>query len=234
MTERAKPIVLMDLDNTILNFDIAEAAAIGKTLECHGIDPTPELIRRYNLINISQWEKLERGEISRHEVLVGRFRMLFDELGEECDCEEVQEMYEGLLAQGHWFMPGAEELLTALKDDYRLFICSNGTARVQAGRLESSGIEPYFEKIFVSELMKVNKPSPEYFRACFDEISDFDKDRTIMIGDSLTSDILGGRNAGIMTCWYNPKGKVNGFDFSPDYEVRQLGEIPALLRKLFP
>ncbi len=229
-----KPVVLLDLDNTILNFDKAEEAALSKTLIHYEIEPDPEILRRYNLINIAQWERWERNEISRHEVLTGRFQILFDELGVQRDCEEAQEMYEELLSYGHWFMPGAEELLEKLDGRYRMFICSNGTARVQAGRMKSAAIEHYFEKIFVSEKMKTNKPSPDYFRACFNEISDIDLKRTIMIGDSLTSDIRGGVNAGIMTCWFNPKGKENTFDFAPTYEVRALSEIPELLERIFP
>ena len=124
-------------------------------------------------------------------------------------------------------------MLEALHGEYRLFICSNGTAVVQEGRLKSAGIGPYFEEIFISEEIGFNKPSVEFFNRCFDKIPDFCRERTIMIGDSLTSDILGGINAGIRTCWFNPQGRSGRGDIVPDYELSKLEQVPGLLKKIF-
>lgn len=226
-------IVLLDLDDTILDFGHAEKLAIKKTFTEFGIEPSEENAALYSKINLSQWQRLERGEITRSEVLTGRFGILFDALGIEADASAAKEKYEQLLSIGHYFMSGAEELLEALYKNYRLFICSNGTAVVQDGRIKSAGIAPYFEKIFVSENMGANKPSREYFEKCFSQIPDFDRDRCIILGDSLSSDIRGGINAGIKTCWFNHKYAKNTTDTRPDYEINRLSEFEAVLETAF-
>lgn len=228
-----KPIVLLDLDDTILDFHQAEKIAISKTFRCFGVEPEDKLINRYSEINAAQWKRLETGEITREQVLVGRFEILFRELGLDISSREAKATYERLLAQGHYFMPGAEKMLEDIRDDYRLFICSNGTAVVQAGRLRSAGISPYFEKIFISEDIGYNKPSAEFFERCFAQMDDPDRSRAIIIGDSLTSDILGGINAGIKTCWFNPRGKAGRDDIAPDYEIGKLEQAPELLKEIF-
>lgn len=228
-----RPIVLLDLDDTLLDFHKAEHIAIAKTFASFGIVPEENLIRRYSEINAAQWKRLERGEIDREQVLVGRFQLLFDELGLDCSSREAKRIYENFLSQGHFFIPGAEALLEALHGEYRLFICSNGTAVVQEGRLKSAGIGPYFEEIFISEEIGYNKPSAEFFAGCFEKIPNFCRERTVIIGDSLTSDILGGINAGIRTCWFNPQGRTGRTDILPDYVISQLEQVPELLKKIF-
>lgn len=228
-----RPIVLFDLDDTILDFHQAEKLAIAKTLKDMGIEPEDGVIRRYSEINARQWKRLETGEISREQVLVGRFEILFKELGVDCSSTQAKAAYETYLSQGHFFIPGAEELLKKLQGDFRLFICSNGTAVVQAGRLKSAGIAPYFEEIFISEDVGYNKPSVEFFDRCFARIKDFDRDRCIIIGDSLSSDILGGINAGIRTCWFNPRHKTRSDEIVPDFELGELNQVPELLKRVF-
>lgn len=228
-----RPIVLFDLDDTLLDFHKAERIAIAKTFKELGIEPTEEVIQLYSKINARQWKRLETGEISREQVLVGRFEILFKELGLDLPSRQAKTLYENYLSQGHYFMPGAEELLKKLQGSYRLFICSNGTAVVQEGRLKSAGISPYFEEIFISEEIGCNKPSPEFFRRCFERIKDFDPERCIIIGDSLSSDILGGINAGIKTCWFNPEHAGRGENIVPDYELGKLEQVPDLLYRIF-
>lgn len=228
-----RPIVLLDLDDTLLDFHKAEHIAIARTFSSFGIVPEENLIRRYSEINAAQWKRLERGEIDREQVLVGRFQLLFDELGLDCSSREAKHVYENFLSQGHFFIPGAEALLEALHGEYRLFLCSNGTAVVQEGRLKSAGIGPYFEEIFISEEIGYNKPSAEFFARCFEKIPNFCRERTVIIGDSLTSDILGGINAGIRTCWFNPQGRTARADILPDYVISQLEQVPELLKKIF-
>lgn len=228
-----RPAVLLDLDNTILDFDKAEKTALGRAFTALGVAYDEALLKRYNAINIQHWEMLEDGLLTRDQVLVKRFEALYREYGIEADADRSQALYEHLLSEGHWFLPGAEELLETLAGEYRLFLCSNGSAQVQEGRIASAGIAPYFERIFVSEHMGANKPEKRYFDLCFAEIPGFDRERTIMLGDSLTSDIRGGINAGVKTCWFNPRGKENPGPIVPDYEIRTLGEFPALLKSVF-
>ena len=224
--------VLFDVDDTLLDFGKAEAAAIRKTFERIGIPVTVELIRRYSEINAQQWSRFEKGEITREKLLTERFDILFSELGINVPSEMAQASYEYLLGIGHYFVDGAEELLEALKDKYELYIVSNGNASVQDRRLKSAGIIPYFKDIFISERVGFNKPSAEFFEACFERIPGFEKDKAVIVGDRLSSDILGGINAGVKTCWFNPRGDAPDPDIPADYEIKRLSELPALLESI--
>lgn len=231
--EQKKISVLFDIDDTILDFKKAEKIAVSKTLRDIGIEPTDEVVERYSELNIAQWEKLELGLISRTEVLSSRFDLLFDELGILYSGFEAQKTYEKLLEIGHYYMPGAEELLKKLYGKYDLYLVSNGTASVQKSRLKSAGISYMFKGIFVSESIGVEKPSREYFDRCFAQMPDADISRCIIVGDSLSSDIKGGINAGIKTCWYNYRHKPSREDIMPDYTITELSELPMLLENIF-
>ena len=224
--------VFLDIDDTLLDFHKAEALAIKETYVALGIDATDELIEKYSAINLAQWKKLERGETTREELLIKRFDILYGELGLDISSQKTQGIYEENLSRHAYFLDGAEELLTALYGKYELFIASNGTAYIQKRRMESLDIAKYFNGIFISEHIGFDKPSKEYFDACFAKIPNLEKDKSIIVGDSLTSDIRGGINAGIKTCWFNPKGKPQNPDTVPDFEIRSLSELPALLEKI--
>ncbi len=221
--------LFLDLDDTILDFRKAEKLAIRKTLSSFGADVTDEVLNRYHLINKAHWEMLERGEITREEVLVQRFAVLFRELGIQVDASACARAYEHNLSIGHYFLPGAEEAVDRLSKRYRLFLASNGTASVQKGRMTSANLYRFFEKVFVSQEIGHNKPSREYFDACFAQIPGFDPNKAMMVGDSLTSDILGGIRAGIRTCWVNPSHAPCRADIPADYEIEALSQLEALL-----
>ena len=223
---------LFDLDDTLFDFHKAEKIALTKTLVHFGIDPTEETLALYSTINAAHWKRLELGEISREEVKVGRYRELFKTIGVECDPVKATAYYESMLAIGHYFMPGAPELLEELYRKYRLYIVSNGTAKVQEGRIGSSGIAKYMDGIFISQILGANKPDKQFFDICFAEIPDFSLSETVIIGDSLSSDIKGGINAGITTVWFNPKGIENDNDIKPDYTIKELSEVPGLLSQI--
>ena len=224
--------LFLDLDDTILDFHKAERIAISKTIRDFGAEPTETVLERYHLINKWHWEQLELGRMTREEVLVGRFSMLFQEQGIDVDAVAVARDYEKNLSIGHYFLPGAEETVDALSKKYRLFLASNGTASVQKGRMTSANLYRFFEKVFVSQEIGHNKPSKAYFDSCFAQIPDFDPERAMIVGDSLSSDILGGINAGIRTCWVNPNHAVAKNGITPDYEIEALHQLPALLEKL--
>ena len=154
------------------------------------------------------------------------------ELGLPLSGEEANRRYEELLHEGHRFIPGAEELLRELHEKYDLYLASNGVESVQKSRIASAGIEPYFKDIFISERMGAVKPQREYFDACFARIPGFDRARALIVGDSLTSDIRGGINAGIRTVWLNYKGTPGRADIRPDYEIRAVSELLPLLERL--
>ncbi len=221
--------VLIDLDDTILDFKKAERLAVKRTLEELSIPANEAVLSRYSEINASQWLLLENGSITRDELKPRRFRLLFKELAVETDAKKATIIYEGFLADGHFFKKGAEALLEALYKKYRLYLASNGTARVQTSRIKSAGLEKYFDGICISELIGANKPDAAFFEHIFSGIPGFKKSETVIIGDSLSSDISGGKNAGIKTIWFNENGLVSTL---PDFTVKSLEEIPPLLVSL--
>ena len=224
--------LMLDLDDTILDFHKAERIAIAKTIRDFGVEPTEEVLRRYHVINKWHWEQLELGTMTREEVLVGRFAVLFGELGVTVDPVTVARTYEKNLSIGHYFLPGAEEAVDALHKKYRLFLTSNGTASVQKGRMTSANLYRFFEKVFVSQEIGHNKPAKAYFDACFAQIPGFDPAKAMIVGDSLSSDILGGINAGIKTCWVNPGHVEAKNGIVPDYEIEALSQLEALLETI--
>lgn len=231
--QEKKPILLMDLDNTLLDFNQQEAAAMEKMLSEHGEELTPERLSLFRAINAQHWEWLEEGRITRQQTLVGRFEVFFSKLDLPLDAQSAEDSYAKHLCEGYYFVPGAQELLEKLYGNYRLFIISNGSADIQAARLKSSGIGKYFEGIFISEQLGATKPAKEFFDLCFVRIPGFDARMSLVVGDSLTSDIRGGINAGLKTCWFNPDNKPPREDIRPDYTISTLDGLCTLLDKIF-
>ena len=224
--------IFLDLDDTILDFHQAEANALRRTLQEAEVDSSEAVLARYHEINKQHWELLEEGTITRAQVKTLRFEKLFKELGVEREISAICASYEEHLSRGAFFIPGAPELLEAIAPKYDLYLASNGGARVQNSRLDAAGIRKYFKGRFISEEIGANKPSRAYFEACFQAIPGFAVEEAVIVGDSLTSDIRGGRNAGLRAIWFNPQGKPPRADIPADYEIRELGELPALLEKL--
>lgn len=224
--------IFFDVDDTLLDFGRAEALALGKALNSMDVPVSDAILERYHVLNTAQWELLEEGKLTRDQVLTRRFELLFAELGLSRDSRETCDRYEGFLAQGHYFVPGAPELLAVLAPRYALYLASNGATAVQYSRLESAGILPYFRGVFISEEVGFDKPSPAFFERCFAAIPNFSRETAILVGDSLTSDIRGGRNVGLRTCWFNPQGKPPRSDIPADYEIADLACLPPLLATL--
>ncbi len=221
--------LLLDLDDTILDFHQAESVAIRRTLEAVGISATDENCARYSYHNKCCWERLERGELCRDRLMTERFELLIQELGCGANPAEAARLYPQFLSQGHWFLPGAQEALETLSKKYRLYLVTNGNGAVQAGRLASADIGKYFEKIFISQELGADKPSKAFFDRAFSQIPDFDRGKAMIVGDSLTSDILGGINAGIATCWVNTRGVPSRADIQPDYVIDSLSQLESVL-----
>ncbi len=228
--------VFFDLDNTILDFNKAERIALTRTLEELGMVSTAEICTRYSVINMEQWRLLEKGVITRSEVKLRRFRRLFEELGVDVAPEEAAAKYESFLGIGHYFIEGAQELLKELFGTYRMYLVTNGTASVQKRRIASAGLSGYFEDIFISEEIGFHKPDVRYFESCFSKIPSFSRGKAVIVGDSLTSDIQGGINAGIRTIWFHPQGGVSAGEsveksIVPDRELYSLSKLPKLLKE---
>ena len=176
---------------------------------------------------------LEDGILTRDQVLTGRFAALFVELGISASAQEICDCYEHLLAQEPpRLLPGARELLEDLAPRFALYLASNGASAVQRIRLRNADLTRYFRGIFISEELGVDKPKREFFQMCFAAIPDFSRQTALIVGDSLTSDIRGGRNAGIRTCWYNPDRRTAPPGWEPDEEIAALAELPTLLQRL--
>lgn len=221
--------ILLDLDDTILDFKMAERDGIAKAFAQLGLTPTPELLATYTAINEATWERFERGELTRDQVLTERFDILFRQLGVQLSSTACEDIYRRYLGIGHYFVDGAVEALEYLYARYELYMVSNGVADTQYSRLESAGIGHYFKALFISELTGSHKPDKAYFDYCFARIPDFDPKQTIIIGDSLTSDIQGGINAGIATCWFNLRNKSARDDIRPDFTITNWAQLPQIL-----
>lgn len=225
--------VFIDLDNTLFDFTRGEQHALSLTLQKYGIEPTKERLEHYSRVNVATWEKLETGELTQAQVKEERFRVFYAEEGiRGVSPLESTLYYETLLCDEQYFEPGAEELLEALHPQYKIYIASNGAPEVQHSRIEKSGIESYLSGLYISEEMGAAKPSKAYFDLCFQQIPGFLAKEAVIVGDSLTSDISGGINAGMTTIWYNPKRALRNRPALPDYEIHHLMELPALLEKL--
>lgn len=225
--------ILFDLDDTLFDFHADERVALTKTFASLQIPLNDAVCARYSEINQAQWKALERGEITRAQVKRRRFELLFAELGYGAEQAELAaKTYHERLAEDFHYMEGAPELLEELYGKYRMFLVSNGNLSVQEGRLGKSGIGRYFSGIFISEVLGAEKPSRRFFDLAFADITDFDPAYAVMVGDSLTSDIKGGINAGVRTIWFNPKKLPPVAEIPSDYEIRQLKDLPELLRTL--
>ena len=223
--------IFLDLDDTILDFHRSEAVALAKTLQSLNVNPTEEVIKRYSEINLAHWKALERRELMREQVLTGRFRQLFEELGMNVSPNVAQSLYEKNLSESHFFIDGAPRLLMTLSRKYPLYIASNGTTVVQQSRIASAGIGRYFKGIFLSQQLGADKPQIEFFERATGQIEGYNPNEAIILGDSLTSDIQGGINAGMHTCWFNPHRRERG-DITPEFEIADLAEFDNVLQKL--
>ena len=221
--------ILLDADGTIFDFDKAETYALQNALSTHGYECTSEVLCEYKRINASLWALLEQGKTTQSQIKPRRFEMLFESLGFSEDSSGAAASFIEYLSQGAFFLDGAVDILEYLSAKYPLYLVTNGITKVQQSRYELAGLGRYFKEAFISESMGVSKPYVEYFNQVFDAIGLKDKNSAIIIGDSLTSDIRGGNNAGIDTCWYNQFGKQNDTGITPTYEISALSDLKQIL-----
>lgn len=220
--------LLFDADNTLFDFDAGEKEALNLAFRQFGYPLNDEIRRLYEEINVELWKKYEQGIMDRKTVIYSRFGLLFDQIGIEDDGIRFEDIYQELLGQQHAVIPGALEVIDYLSPKYDLYIVTNGVTATQLRRLRDSGLDRYMKKVFVSEETGYQKPMKEYFDYCFERIPELEPSRTIIIGDSLSSDMKGGDNAGIHTCWYNPGQLENHAGIRIDYEIRSLQELYEL------
>ena len=220
--------LLFDADDTLFDYPLAEGKALRNTFEHFGQVYRSEYLRIYQVFNRQVWGEFERGETTASELRLKRFRLLFDEIGVALDPPDFSQRYLENLAQASDLFPGAAGLLQALTGRYHIALVTNGLKEVQHARLERSAIRPFIEKIFISEEVGAAKPYPGFFEAVFQEIGHPPKNQVLIIGDSLTSDIQGGLNYGIDTCWFNPAGKTTALPVT--YTIKTLGQLLDILQ----
>ncbi len=220
-------ILLWDVDGTLLDFIAAEKAAVQTLFREFGLgECTDEMVERYSRINKEYWERLERGELSKPEILVRRFADFFASEGLDASkAPEFNEQYQVRLGDTVVFCDDSYELLSSLRGRVKQYAVSNGTVVAQTRKLRRSGFDRLLDGVFLSEELGYEKPATEFFDQVFAAIGEPDRERVLIVGDSLTSDITGGNRAGIRTCWYNPKGEPNLTAAHADYEIRDLHGI---------
>lgn len=226
--------VLWDIDNTLLDFDAAQRRGIKESFMRYGRQADDAQVAVYHRINQKYWEMLERGEVTKKELELARFREFLTAIGaEEINVEEINEIYKEQLAYEPVLTEGAQEICAAFqKMGVRQYAVTNGEPFVQRNKIRLSGLDCYFAEMFISDELGVVKPKKEFFVKVTERIPHYCAAQTIIIGDSLTSDMRGGLNAGIDRCWYNPKHVPCTADFPIQYEIAHLREAEGIIRGL--
>lgn len=250
-------VLLWDIDGTLLNFEKAQREAIRSCFSTFGLgECTEELLARYSAINQRYWKALERGELTKQEVLLGRFQEFFRQEGIPVDkwkdgSEEQSEAgetaasrreywdadlitafnkeYQVRLGDTVFFNDDGYGLVKELKSKVKQYAVTNGTFVAQERKLKKSGLEELLDGAFISDNIGIEKPNQGFFDHVFEQIGPYGKDEMMIVGDSLTSDMRGGNNAGIVCCWYNPQGENRDKNLRIDYEIENLQQIRDIL-----
>lgn len=220
--------IFLDLDNTLLDFNKAETVAIRQALSDFSLPFDDEAVKTYSAINRDYWERFERGEIPKSDIFEGRFITFAKHYSVLVDTAAISKKYCEYLSHGYFTVDGTFEILKYLKNKgYKLYATTNGFSFTQHRRIKESGLLPYFDAVFVSEDINHQKPEKEYFDCVIEKIPEKNREKMLIIGDSQSSDILGGINSSIATCWYNPKNTVP--KYHSEYEIHTLEEIKNIL-----
>ena len=223
--------LLWDVDGTLLDFHAAESAAIRSLFPEFSLgECTDAMVARYSLINEGFWQRLERNEITKPEVLVGRFAQFFREIGVPAELAPAfNRQYQDRLGDTIVYRDDSLALVRSLRGRVKQYAVSNGTVSAQNKKLKLSGLGELMDGIFLSEQVGYEKPNRGFFDAVFASIQPANLSEVMIVGDSLTSDIQGGMNAGIVTCWYNPEAKPLPAAYRVDHHIASLQEIPDIL-----
>ena len=222
--------VLFDADNTLLDFDAAENKALADTLREYGIEPDAETVQTYRTINEELWRQLEKGQIRRDKLMGERFTRFLKAVNAAGNGVEMNKFYlDQLSTHPDLTSPNVLDVLRELSEVATLAVVTNGFDRVQSRRVRESGILDFVEDVFVSEKMDSEKPNRKIFDAALRALGVENREHVLMVGDSLSSDVQGGVNAGLDTCWYNPNHAENPGKVVPTYEISSLEELYPLV-----
>ena len=221
--------LLFDADGTLFDYDRAEAAALQATFAALGHPFAASYLTEYRRVNHAIWSEFEQGQIDQVTLRTRRFELLLAAINLPADAHAFSANYLRHLAAGIYLMAGAEETVKLLVQHFNLAVITNGLADVQRPRFARSAIYPYIQQIIISEEVGAAKPDPAIFDIAFARMGRPAKNEVLIIGDSLSSDIQGGVNYGLDTCWFNPTGQPNG-SLKPTFEIKMLTELPEILR----
>lgn len=225
--------VLWDLDDTLLDFPYSQRHGLRKCFQTMGMEITEEQITRYSQINDSYWKRLELGEVTREELRTDRFATFFREYGiSGVDVDAFHREYEEALGSVFRFRDDGLSVVRSLQGICRQYVITNGVSAVARSKFRISGLETVMDGIFISEEVGAPKPQREFFRYCLERIREKDKSRILIVGDSLTSDIKGGMQMGIPTCWYHYDDRINDTPWKPDYEITDLHMVCEIVASL--
>ncbi len=215
-----------DLDNTLLNFHASSKVSFAQMMTAWNLDGSLEAYNKYNIFNKKCWNEYEQGLIDQAELKSIRFKHYFDTIGFEFDGLEANMIYLQGIIDNPVYMEGAQDVLAFANDNgYICDIITNGMKEAQRPRISKVEWNKYFRHIFVSDEIGLAKPQKSFFDHCLEAAGNPLKDEILVIGDSLESDMMGAKNAGITSCWMNPARKINPPDIVPDYEITQLAEL---------
>jgi 2-haloacid dehalogenase len=222
-------LILFDADGTLFDFDKAEMNAFKTTIQRFGITGDIDSLHQvYEKINKAIWMDFQNKKITSTKLRIERFKSFFEKMEIDLSAEEVSPVYLYNLSKGIDLLPGAEEIAKYYHEKCILTLATNGLSDVQNPRFAASSIAEYFQHIFISEEIGYPKPDKEYFEHIFSLLPY--QESTIIIGDSLSSDIAGGINAGIDTCWFNPERLINETKHKPTYEIRDILELKKIIK----
>lgn len=221
-------IILMDSDNTILNYSRSEKNSLFKALKFYNVRPSKKILKLYREINDNLWKMHERGEIPKSQIGKERFSRFLSKLEKDIDPSEFNDRYMLYLSDTRYKIKGAITLLKKLKKlGARVYIVTNGTDWIQQKRLTNSSVRPYLDEVFVSEKIGHSKPSEKYFNYCFNQIPNFDKSKTLLVGDSVTADVEGAINAKVDSCHFCPKGTPCD---KATYSIKKLSKLINIVK----
>ncbi len=223
--------LLLDADGTLLDFDRSEAEAFCETMRHYQLPDTDEWVADYHKINDALWKQLERGEVTKSDLRWLRFSRLLEKHGVTGNHHAIAQTYVEALSQKAYLLPGAVEACRDLAQGHHLYIITNGIASVQRSRLLLTPLLQYIKDSFISEEIGYEKPDPRYFQTVFAKIPDFDPFTTLVVGDSLSSDMAGGIAAGLDTCWINPLEKPIPATHKITYAISSIDQLPMLIMR---
>lgn len=223
-------VILFDADDTLFDFKRSERDALKNAILHFNIEYNEDIhLKIYQEVNHQVWAEFEKGMITQEKLKIERFKRLSDRLGIQLDTVKFAELYMKYLSYGSFLYEETTPLIKNLYENYQLAIITNGLRDVQNNRIRKSTIAEYFDDIVISEEVKVSKPDPKIFEIALEHLKHIDKSTVLMVGDSLSSDIQGGLNFGIDTCWFNPHKKVNNTAIQPKYEISSLMALIDIL-----